>query len=196
MIIDENNKLKVENKFNANSILIKYYLNFYRESFLPNNLCTYTWKLLLALICWIFVWTAIYINKKTAPLIYDKINNIYHRNLKTSISTSNGILLNWILLIFGVFLFNNKKIIYIDNLFLSYCLSIITVFIIYHIGFFIIIKSIKNMPKTVKVKKIKKIKIKKEKNPNNIFNLISARYRAFKDNNCPLIEWEYKEKDK
>lgn len=218
-------------KLNIHSNLASLYRYFYLTSELPNNLCSYFWKLLIAVVCSPLVLPALLINRYVYNTFvlknvesYDRSTGKYtevqeYRNYNEHIPTPVGFLLNVLSLLIGglsiefftwigLFTkgFGEGWGIPLQLLFIFF-MGIATIFSVFFLIYFIFtvwkkIDEIKK-PKTpeewdvyfekqkVKEEKKRLQKIEREKNP-GFFKILWIRLVAFKENNCPRIEWESK----
>lgn len=198
----------MKTELNPHGLMARLYRNFYNTGGLPNNLCPYFWKLIIAIISFPFVWPAMLLNSFTNPYYYKKD---YYNDWKEYAGGLNripsliGIILN-ILLFFGGILLSvilygkptaqhiGLERLYVNGIILA---VFVTVFF-YLIGFLI-----RLIPK--KKKKIltyeeedelwriqrEKNRLSKEKWQRSFVYLCWKAFIAWKDRVCPQIEWKY-----
>ncbi len=113
-----NNFYITMNDFNPHSRLASFYRYFYLVTDLPNNLCTYFWKLLFAFIWFPLVWPAMLINYLNKKIVLEyNTHNEYDKNWRilstekrcrylkrhNALENGNGALLTLLILFIGVF---------------------------------------------------------------------------------------------
>lgn len=195
---------------NIHGSLAKFYREFYNRTKLPNNLCNYFWSLVLAFIFLPFVYPVLIINRIFFPYYYDKDMYKEYRESAERVSTIFGLLINFLFIAIGLLF---QKIVYGDlyskiipvwktytNGFISIVAIVFSIWIIFHIVKFIIklfpkkhiekeelsAKELEELEKLWQEKQRKK-QLKKEK---SFWYLLKKYFIAWKDKNCPIIEWD------
>ena len=183
-------------KLNANSLNAKLYCWFYGKSsyHLPNNLCPYFWKLVLAwaLLVPYSLFCTLYI--LTHEVFDSKYENGDH---KTGERVGDSVILNGI--VFILFLMINVIVrLFVDydpDSFFSRILG--PGVMVWTVGFcFGIYYGVKALVERIKESRIKRDEYGrriyleyKEKKPNLIIEFVKAKYGQY----CPKIDWEGKE---
>lgn len=188
-------------KLSTHNQLAMLYRNFYNVSYLPNNLCNYFWLLLVVLICTPLVYPALILNKIICPFKWISPGSGYTRGYRTNIPTVIGIIFNGLIFVFGIllsqimygkYLFDLLELheIYTNGIIL---LSIIVTSIVTIV---FIIKKIPHHEETDEEWRLKfqaknaKQQLKELKYKQSFRYLLIQRFKAWKNNNCPIIEWD------
>lgn len=202
-------------KLNAHGSLAMFYRNFYHKTELPTNLCNYFWKIVVALICTPFVWPALVINKIWFPYKYGNeymFKPDYYRC--GELPTYNGFLANVVIFIMGMLV--DKILFSINFLYLGWHKTYVNgivgwAFIIFMFLFVAYCASLfsKLFPKKVLTleEREKKYRMEYEESENrkakrklkwenSFLFLIKKRFQAWKEKNCPIIEWDHNNKKK
>lgn len=236
--------MKNLNTFNPHSSLASFYRYFYLVETTPNNLCDYFWKLLIALICFPFVWPAMAINRYNKVVWFDtalyniweydevaghnicrgeKPLNRYRIRVSQSHTTAIGALYSLVFFIAGIFssgvlykffhidlLTNGNPNVSFHLLYMLYITGVICIFS--SIGLFFIIVAVcrflskfkKQLSQEEKEalylanekryversKRCQERRARRQANPNFII-LLFRWFKAIKEKNCPIIEWDY-----
>lgn len=206
---------------NPHSNLASLYRYFYMTDKLPNNLCIYFWGLLLLFICLPFTWLAMIFNYFNNPIqrkeykSYDD-NIIYYYTMSyKSIPTMIGFFFSFLTISVSICIiaflakcgisetyFVNRTNSAIFTLLSLYVYGLIFIFISICL-FFGIIHLVRLLPKksletneeylTRLNKDLKRMEHKRN-NPN--FITLACRWLiAFKEKNCPLLDWDYTKKE-
>jgi hypothetical protein len=211
---------------NPHSRLASFYRYFYMTENLPNNLCNYFWGLMLAFVCLPFVWLAMLINYINHPIKrkeYQEDGKIiyYYDTPFEPCATGYGIIFTFINLIIGIATIELISKLGISTATLTFGLTNIKLlFYIYGVGILAIASSIglffgyMALMRLIPDKKEKELtdeeywakrdaedikeRERREYKLNNP-SLITLAWRwlkAFKEKNCPMIDWDYsKQKD-
>jgi len=200
---------------NPHGLLAKLYRAFYNETKLPNNLCNYFWKLILAIILSPLLWPMLLINGVTYPIERDEDNKYYGGYMRSS--NLYGALINGLMFIFGVLAtekyygrgfvnYIHPFKMYLNGIVVSViALSGITVII----GFIYLCSVVFNYFDEKKEKekynyeeeteaeylkrKEQEIALMEErelKKQKSLWYLSKKMFFAWKEKNCPLIEWK------
>lgn len=207
------------NNLNPHSRLASFYRYFYLTGDLPNNLCNYFWGLIVAFVCFPFVWTSIFLNYLTDKICYLPTINRYCVGYKP-LPTPVGLVFNIFIFIIGCvgfkllgFIFSQTIMFFLlDHMFVVsaliflYFLGLITILVVV-VVFNIIVGLVRfatsfkkklteeelrlqEEKETQKYTEYWANKRKKEANPN--FLVLTWRWLvAFKEKNCPIITWDY-----
>ena len=209
---------------NPHSKLASLYRYFYMEETLPNNLCNYFWGLFFAIICLPFTWLAILHNRVYNPITkhenkYANKTLHYYTTPFKPLPTALGLIFTVFTFVIGaVTLIIFEKITGVNTrAFINQSTIPIGVIKMYMIGILGIIGSIglfnvliallrllpKKAPETeeefyarlTKENQRNKERMEHKRNNPNIFTLAWRWLVAFKEKNCPLIEWDYTKKE-
>lgn len=192
-------------KLNETGFLAKYYGNFYNTLNKPNNLCAYFWKLLIALICYPFIFPIFHLNNLMYPIYEKDEKNPYNKCNRSPIAL--GIFIN---IMFGMvgMLVNNLyfgDIAHHMGVFKTYCNGFLTItlIVIVVVGIFKLIKLIPTTPKPeltydeevikYQEKNLKRYE-RKMKWQQSFIYLTWEFIKAKKNDYCPRIEWISKKK--
>lgn len=189
-------------KLKLNSPLAHFYCLFYDKTILPNNLCTYFWKLLIGIIC--------------APLllptlILNYFFGVYYNKNKKQYESGNilpnglGLLFHVVIIICGgfvsVFLYGEilAKSLSLCAIYFNGILLILGVVCI----ILLIIKTVQytynRQPKKQLsdeeqhqeyLKLMEKLRIADVKKKSSFLYIMKHTIIAWKEKNCPLITWE------
>lgn len=194
---------------NIHGTLAKCYRAFWNDTDLPNNLCSYFWKLILAFILTPICYPMIIINSIMSPYYYrekDEWGNSGYSGGWDRGSSAYGGLINALIFIIGVATsqaFYEGMInympawkLYANGLLLLALLILVVASIIY--GCKLIAKIIPTKEEKEETeeeiiasrKKRYEEYFKKEvKKQKSLWYLIKKMFIAWKDKNCPIIEW-------
>lgn len=196
---------------NPHGLLATYYREFYQTTKLPNNLCSYFWKLVIGIICFPICYPAMAINYAQNPIRYDKEDNSWSGG--GDIPTAIGGLLNLLILLIGLGFshivygnitgyFSLGKL-YINGIIGTICviaLIAITAFMVY--GVYLLVEYIQerkqnnhesisqeeyNKREVIRQEILKQKELKRQK---SLWYLTKKMFFAWKEKNCPIIEWE------
>lgn len=187
-------------KLSTHNQLAMLYRNFYNRSFLPNNLCNYFWLLLVALICTPFVYPVLILNKFISPFEWS-YSQYYRRSSYNNIPIVIGVVFNVLIFLFGILLsqmiygrsiFNLLELheIYTNGIILTSIVLTLIVTIVF------IIKKIPYHEETDEEWELKykaknaKQQLKELRYKQSFRYLLVQRFKAWKNNNCPIIEWD------
>lgn len=199
-------------KLNIHSSLAHFYRNFYDTPKLPDNLCSYFWKLVIAFICAPFIWPTIVTSAFTRPYRYSTETKAYTYGGE-NIGLFLGFLSNFIFLVLGfgfLDIFYGKgtsNIVSIWKIYVDGVMSAIIItagFILFFHFLKFLIKTAENFrnkgkrygdmtleEKTAYWDEIERKKKEKEERRKKTFWYIAKQYFiAWKDKHCPRIEWE------
>lgn len=191
-------------KLNKTSFSAKLYIETY-YTYLPNNLCVYFWKLLVAYLLYparylrwlraIYVFPILFINKETFLEI--TTNNYYNNDNNNK--RLYPLIINYIILIstisiithfirFGTFfpVVDDQTDVYVFKIVLDviYFFSFVIFLVIYSIYSIALFGSIFNYIQDIHKKDNDKLK------KDNLFTLFFKYLKAKKNNVCPIIEWK------
>lgn len=200
---------------NVHSRLAKFYILFYDRAFLPNNLCSYFWLLLFAFICTPLCYPAMVVNYLMSPPYYSEEYGTYRNG--GYIPTGIGAVLNFLILILGFWLtleFYGKPYVEVLPLWKAYANGIIytvSLFISIYLVVNLIIFIIKIYPKRVRKEQPEltleeRMKLyeeaeeldrqrrlrRRQRREKSFWHILVKYFIAWKDKNCPIIDWETK----
>lgn len=196
---------------NVHSKLAKFYIIFYDKTTLPNNLCAYFWSLLFAFICAPILYPSLIINALMSPPHYSEEYKRYSG--VGLVPNVVGLVLNILILFGGGILtkqFYGAEYYPFLPIWKAYVNGIIFT-IIFSAGIYLLIRLIKfivtHYPKrTPKVKKYpsdeewlklmeaqeKREQERQLRRKKSFWYLLKQSFIAWKDKNCPIIEWDTK----
>lgn len=196
---------------NIHGTLARFYRAFWNDPDLPNNLCSYFWKLVLAFVLLPICYPMLIINNLCSPYYYEKGNSWssegykggYNRN-----SSAYGLLVNVLLVIIGLlvseWIFGEDSVkymsiwkVYFNGIIVAISIVTIVLIIIYStvlIQKLIPKKELKEETEeeiTARLNKEREAYLKKEAmKQKSLWYLIKKMFIAWKEKNCPIIEWE------
>lgn len=194
---------------NPNGLMAKFYSSFYNTLELPNNLCTYFWKTIFALIMSPFVWPIFVLNRFSNKIDFTQRNEgDYGYQLSNRVSVTYGLVMNFILGIIGflttICIFGQT--VGKNMAFYKYYVNGIATTLIIILSIFGYIKLMQSLPKKEKPvlteeeeeelywknysKKSEKQRIRQEKFERSFIYLTYQALKAFKEKVCPIIEWK------
>jgi uncharacterized membrane protein len=191
-------------KLSTHNQLAMLYRNFYNEMSLPNNLCAYFWKIVICLICIPFIWPALLFNKIFDPFKWKNYygnGEFYKRNNYIAIHNVIGLLFQFIIFSFGIVFtklywnFTNLSLFSLIDIYsngiimIILCLSIIIPIVLLIKKIPIHIETEEELELKYKAKSAKN-QLKELKYRQSFRYLLIQRFKAWKNNNCPIIEWE------
>lgn len=208
-------------KLNSDSRIASFFRYFYGKDEMPKDFCTYFWLLVLATVLTPFVWPALAINR-IGNKITKRTNGVIKEYYVAHdfIQTPYGIIFNLFLFLIGGFSMmaltrigifskdfgDNWPLLGILLYLIAFgVLTIIAIIFAFKvIGYFVrMIKAYREankIPLTEEEEyqlalKERDRRIERERrkieNP-GIFRIIRLRIKAYKEKNCPIIEWENK----
>lgn len=200
---------------NVHSRLAKFYILFYDRSYLPNNLCSYFWLLLFAFICTPLCYPAMLANYLISPPYYRHDTQSYSNG--GNVPTGVGVVLSFVIFILGFFLtlqfygdsyghFLPLWKAYVNGIIYTITLCIGILLLVNLIKFIIKIypKRVRKEERELSYEERMKLyeeaeelerqrRLRRQERRHKSFWYILGRYFiAWKDKNCPIIEWKTK----
>lgn len=196
---------------NIHGTLARFYRAFWNDPDLPNNLCSYFWKLLFAFILLPLCYPVLIMNNLLNPYYYDKGSAWSSEGYKGGYdrtSSAYGLLINGLFIVFGLiasqWVFGEDVVrymsiwkLYFNGLIASLILVATGVMIIYSVLF-----TQKILPKKerkeetdeeriARLKKEDELYLQKElRKQKSLWYLTKKMFISWKEKNCPLIEWK------
>lgn len=198
----------MKTKLNPHGLMARLYRNFYNTGGLPNNLCPYFWKLVIAIISFVFVWPVIVINSLLSPYYYKKE---YYDDWKeftggiNRIPTAIGIILNLLLFLSGglltVMIYGKSAVEYVgfSGVYINGIIIVVAAVLFFKLAGFLLDLIPKKKKKILtyeeedelwRIQREKK-RLKREKWEQSFVYLCWKAFIAWKDRVCPQIEWKY-----
>lgn len=189
---------------NIHGSLARLYMEFYNTSDLPNNLCAYFWKLVVAIIFSIPCYPAMIINALTSKIEWSKAFKRYYVD-SSRMNVVFGLFFNFIFLMIGILItgkiYGGRYLrymaiwkIYLNGIMYSVLIGGGIIGIIA-----LVILVMKNRDKNEKSyvdmtpeerttlwDEQEKKRLRKE---GSFWNLTKKAFMAWKEKNCPILEW-------